>query len=227
MTFSRFAWMLQRRRIWMARVDKLDDEWEMALAGDQLKHVYATAPIRQLSNAKPDETDEERTKRIIDLWRRETFVSCWCASDHESHALWRIYCGPDEGISVQTTLAKLQQQFQNISLYGIRYEHPGKTKSTPVKLDLATIKRPMFSYEHEVRFIAEPDYNNPKLNKGEFGFEYDIEPEQFIERIVIHPLADLSFKETVMLLVNGLSPSLREKVVWSEMRGGPPLAEKF
>jgi len=224
-SFSRFTWLLQRKRIWMARVDKLDDEWELALAGDQLKHVYATAPIRPLDEPPPKETVEERTKRIIDMWRRETFVSCWCASNHESHALWRIFCGPSEGVAIQSTLAALKQEFQNIPLYDIRYEHPGKKQSTPVKLDLATIKRPMFSYEHEVRFIAEPDHNNPNLCKGEFGFEYDIEPEKFIEKIVIHPQADESFMETVMLLIDGLAPTLRDQVQWSEMRGKPPLGQ--
>lgn len=226
MTFSRFAWMLQRKLIWMARVDKLDDEWEMALAGDQLKHVYATAPIRRFGQPKPEETLDQRTKHIVDNWRRTTFVSCWCASEHESHALWRIYCGQNEGIAVQTTLAKLQMEFQNISLYDIRYEYPGRKTTTPVKLDLATIKRPMFSYEQEVRFIAEPGYSNPNLIQGDLGFEYAIEPERFIEQIVIHPLADTSFLETVSFLVDGLAPVLRDKVIWSEMRDGPPLAQK-
>jgi hypothetical protein len=225
MSFSRFTWLLQRKRIWMARVDKLDDEWELALAGDQLKHVYNTAPIQPLGVHPPKESVEERTKRIVDMWRRETFVSCWCASNHESHALWRIFCGPSEGVVIQSTLADLKHEFQNIPLYDIRYESPGRKKSIPVKLDLATIKRPMFSYENEVRFIAEADHNNPNLNKGEFGFEYGIEPERFIEKIVVHPQADESFRETVMLLVDGLAPTLGNKVEWSEMHEKPPLNE--
>lgn len=226
MSFSRFAWFLQRRRLWMSRVDKLDDEWELALAGEQLKHVYQTAPIVPLGEPRPKETIEDRARRITDLWRRETFVNCWCASDHESHALWRIYCGSSEGVAIQTTLAALKREFQNIPLYDVRYEPPGKKKSTPVKLDLATIKRPMFSYEHEVRFIAEPNYGNPNLNKGEFGFEFSLEPENFIENIVIHPQADESFIQTVMFLVDDYAKSLKNKVTWSAMREKPPLSAR-
>jgi hypothetical protein len=48
MSFARFVWFLQKKRLWLSRVDKLDDEWELALAGDQLDHVIlrrAFAPI--------------------------------------------------------------------------------------------------------------------------------------------------------------------------------------
>ncbi len=29
MSFSRFLWLLQQKRLWLARVDKLDDPWEL------------------------------------------------------------------------------------------------------------------------------------------------------------------------------------------------------
>jgi hypothetical protein len=36
LSFPRFVWLLQQRKLWLARVDTLDDPWESALAGDQL-----------------------------------------------------------------------------------------------------------------------------------------------------------------------------------------------
>jgi hypothetical protein len=49
----------------------------------------------------------ERAERIIRTGRRQTFVSCWSASEYESHALWRIYCPSHHGVALQTTFSKL------------------------------------------------------------------------------------------------------------------------
>src|SRR5450631_828359 len=93
MSFSRFVWLLQRKQLWLARADLLGDPWEIALAGDQLDHVIKRHPISPLPfTGEKEETAMERAARIIPAWRRKTFVNCWSAADHESHALWRIYC---------------------------------------------------------------------------------------------------------------------------------------
>jgi hypothetical protein len=87
-SFSRFTWLLQRKKLWLARVDTLDDPWESALAGDQLAHVISRRPIQIPSlHTGRSESAMERNRRIINSWRETTFVNCWCASDHESYAL--------------------------------------------------------------------------------------------------------------------------------------------
>src|SRR5260370_36430316 len=95
MSFSRFVWLLQSKQLWLSRADKLGDSWEITLAGDQLAHVISRHPIRPISSSTDkQESAMDRSKRVISTWRKTTFVNCWSASDHESHALWRIYCGP-------------------------------------------------------------------------------------------------------------------------------------
>ncbi len=44
MGFSRFAWLLQRKQLWLSRADKLGDPWEIALAGEQLDHLVKRNP---------------------------------------------------------------------------------------------------------------------------------------------------------------------------------------
>src|SRR5580658_10265948 len=92
MSFSRFVWLLQKKRLWLSRADRLGDPWEISLAGDQLQHVIGRDPISPIGEPKA-ESAVLRSARIIKQWRQEIFVNCWNSSDYESHALWRIYCG--------------------------------------------------------------------------------------------------------------------------------------
>lgn len=222
--FSRFVWLLQKRQLWLSRADLLGDPWEITLAGDQLQHVISHAPITTLPLPKvTPETAMERAKRIIPMWRREMFINCWSNSDHESHALWRVYCGSREGVAIQTTLAKLQSSVGNLPVLKVTYETPGSRKQTPTRLDLVTKKRPMFAYEQEVRIILSTENDaptNPDQETGGKGLDWI--PETNVESIRVHPEADAAFMETVKAVVAQYAPALKDSVAWSDMNAAPP-----
>jgi len=44
MSFTKFLWLIQNKRLWLARADTMSDPWELALAGDQLEHVILRSP---------------------------------------------------------------------------------------------------------------------------------------------------------------------------------------
>ncbi|HLX45678.1 MAG TPA: hypothetical protein VKR43_19670 [Bryobacteraceae bacterium] len=218
--FSRFVWMLQKKQLWLSRADVLGDPWEITLAGEQLAHMIAHAPMTTLP--LPDvmpETARQRAERIIPMWRRTTFINCWSASDHESHALWRIYCGA-EGVAIQTTSAKLRGSIGGLPLLKVSYETPGSRKQTPACLDLATKKRPMFWYEREVRIIDYKEGTNPDQEIRGYGLDW--QPEQNVESIRVHPEADNSFMETVLDAVEHYAPALKDRVTRSDMSEPPP-----
>lgn len=221
LTFSRFVWLLQKKQLWLSRADLLSDSWEITLAGDQLAHVIARHP--PLTLPFPDvmpETAMQRAQRIIAAWRRETFISCWSSSDHESHALWRIYCGADEGVAIQTTFARLKASVGSVPLLRVAYETPGSRRQTPDCLGLASQKRPMFAYEHEVRLV---DYKDGADLAPEMpGYGLDWEPEKNVESIRVHPQASASFHETVVGVVEQHAPALSDCVAWSDMTIPPP-----
>jgi hypothetical protein len=223
--FSRFVWLLQKKQLWLSRADLLGDPWEISLAGDQLQYVISHAPITTLPlpKVKP-ETAIERAKRIIPLWRRQIFVNCWSNSGHESHALWRVYCGSPEGVAIQTTLAKLRASVGNLSVLKVSYEIPGSRKQTPTRLDLVTKKRPMFAYEQEVRIVLFTE------NDAQAGPEHqtrgkclDWIPEANVESIRVHPEADAAFMETVKAVVAQYAPALKDSIAWSDMNAAPPI----
>lgn len=212
MSFSRFARLLQRKQLWLARADMLGDPWEIALAGDQLDHVIKPHPITPLPlTGERRETAMERAARIIPTWRQKTFVSCWNASDYELHALWRIYCGPVEGVAVQSTLGKLHDSSRAVPIYKVTYAMLGTQRRTPTLIDLVTRKRQMFAYEQEVRlvYVVERNQAETPAVREQHGRCLDWNPESYADFIRVHPLADYT-------------PTLRGRVVWSAMRDPPP-----
>jgi hypothetical protein len=216
-SFPRFVWLLQQRKLWLARVDSLDDPWESALAGDQLAHVISVHPTPNLLAALYEESAIDRARRIVNLWRQTTFVNCWCVSDHESYALWRIFCGK-EGIAIQTTFQGLQISAAGLGVHAIDYGPIGAAKRTPTRLDLVTKKRLMFDYEREVRIVLEKEEFQAVL-----GHAIDWDPSTHVNAVYIHPEADEAFFQTAVDIIDRYAPELRSRTQWSAMREQPPL----
>src|SRR5687768_8257683 len=91
MSLGKLLWLLQKKQLWLSRADLLDDRWEVMLDSPQLNTVINKRPT---SFTAKDATD--RASRIIKSVRKSTFVNSWTASEHESHALGRIYCPSGE-----------------------------------------------------------------------------------------------------------------------------------
>jgi hypothetical protein len=223
MSFSRFVWMLQKKLLWLSRADLLGDPWEIALTGEQLEFVKRRHPSRPIPDPGSGkwETAERRIARIMPRWRRSTFISCWSKLEHESHALWRIYCKSVEGVAIQTTLAKLVDSVGGLPVYAVRYGKLGNAQRTPDLFDLATRKQLWYAYEQEVRVVRHEDRKRKGALPGRPGDGLKWDPEMNLESIRVHPDADDSFMETVRAIVEHYAPALKGQVEWSEMRTLP------
>jgi len=225
MSFGRFVWMLQRRALWLSRVDMLGDPWEMAPSEEQWAGVLQTA--RKTATRQRSEAEIfQRRKRDVMRWRQQMFVNCWSACPHESHALWRIYCLSVEGVAVQTTLARLRESLQALQVHRVTYADPQSIREDPQLEQLTAQKRPMFAYEQEVRVLL----NSGELAKGltweaSFGRRRGVmvgwEPETVLESIYVHPEADDAFFQTVQGTVEQYCPTLKTAVRWSAMQARP------
>jgi len=219
MSFAKFVWTIQNKCLWLSRADLLGDPWEISLSGEQLKFVIDRHPITPIGQ-EPKETAEERSKRIIGLWRKNTFISCWNKSQYESNALWKIYCENSDGIVLQTTYDKLDLIKGQYLLYPVTYPVPGSNKKTPSHTDLVTKKRPMFSYEEEVRIVfLDKDNNNGATGGVRLAFDF----ENLIESVRVHPKSNESFFGAVQNIVKTYAPNFKGNVAWSDMKLGPPL----
>jgi len=219
MSFAKFVWTIQNKCLWLTRADLLGDPWEISLSGEQLQIVINRHPITSLGEA-PKESAPERAKRILELWRSNTFVSCWNQSLHESNALWKIYCKSSDGVAIQTTHEKLNSIAGRHSLYSVTYPTPGNNKKTPTHQDLVTKKRPMFSYEEEVRIVF---YDESRTTGDVRGVPLDFDFERLIETVRVHPEANESFFDSVRNIVATYAPQFTGRVGWSDMKLGPPL----
>jgi hypothetical protein len=198
------------------------DPWELAITNDEIQHLISRHPLPSLSDPS-QETPLGRINRITELWRTTTFISCWCANNHESHALWRVFCGPKEGITIQTTWGKLRKLAGGMRLVEVDYTGYDTKVRAPQLEKVSIRKRHMFEYEHEVRIIGHDDTLDPALVKGEFGFQLPFDPASLIDAVVVHPEADESFNEVVIHAVDTYASAIRDRVRWSSMKEAPPL----
>ncbi len=95
LSFGKFVWMLQHKQLWLSKVERLDDKWELMPLDQQLNYTI---------NNRPDSLSAEAATasiaKTVKTLRKNTFVSCWTASQHESLALWKIYCPSGEGVAI-------------------------------------------------------------------------------------------------------------------------------
>jgi hypothetical protein len=73
----------------------------------------------------------ERAVRINKLWRETTYISCWSSADHESYALWKLFCGSNEGVAISVPRRWLQQGLGEVGFYVVIYGIPGAGRRTP------------------------------------------------------------------------------------------------
>jgi len=218
MSFSKFVWVIQNRCLWLSRADLLGDPWEISLSGEQLQHVINRHPISPVGEP-PRESATERAERIVNSWREKTYINCWNMSEHESNALWQIYCKNIDGVVLQTNFEKLNSIKGQYSLLPVTYPISGSNKKTPTHTDLVTKKRPMYEYEDEVRIVYFDENDEMQAAKGvQLKFDF----EQYIESIRVHPQAETVFFETVHSIVEKYAPNFNGKVTWSDMKLEPP-----
>jgi hypothetical protein len=217
MSFGRFLWLLQNKKLWLARSDYLGDPWELSISDEQFLRILNRHPIEPVD--KHIEKVMDRTKRVVREWRQRTYVNCWTANDHESHALWRIFCPTSEGVAIQTTLGKLEASIGDLRVHEVEY---GKRYMShlPQLETVAITKRPMFAYEHEVRILRIADREASEYPPG---FELAWDPEQHVEAVRVHPEADVAFMSVVIQTINAYSPALSHKLDWSAMSVPPPV----
>ncbi len=95
---------------------------------------------------------EEQRCIMTQSGRRDYFVSCWHAAEHESVAMWKIYGSPGVGVAVisngarlETALAANEEEF---FLGAVSYRDPSLVQiGTPNAFDTIMIKRSSYEYE--------------------------------------------------------------------------------
>ena len=179
----------------MSRSDKFEDQYE----GTFSEPTYEE--IKKLSENNPEFLDYYKSHR------EKVVVSSWHINEYESFAMWQIFTQNNEGLAIQSTIGRLQKALKPEINYS---QFIGEVNYIDYKKEYIPFddmffpfmfKRKSFQYEREVRIISDLSENAVKINDG---IKIDVDVNQLIEKIYIHPKSENWYKKLVIELVSKL-----------------------
>lgn len=188
---SKFLDMLLSKRLFMSRSDKFEDQYEGTFSEptfEEIKKIAANNP------------------KFLDYYKSHR-EKVWHINEYESFAMWQIFTKNNEGLAIQSTIGRLkkaleperktQQFIGEVNYIDYKKEYiPFDDSFFPF-----LFKRKSFQYEREVRIISDVTSDNLKINDG---LKIDVDINQLIERIYIHPKSENWYKNLVIELVEKL-----------------------
>jgi hypothetical protein len=223
--FSKYVSMLINSSIYFTRADKFDDKfegWPTKAFIDGRNKVWDE--FAKKYDEYPNIGYSEYLREYTIQQKKSIGISCWHWSEYESIAMWRIYLKSNEGIVIQTTFRKLNEE---LSLYKedeifcgmVEYLNYQNDINKPSKSKLSSFmnKRESFEFEHEMRCVFEripinergrkfgysiARENIPKLSNyfdliDKDGVNVKVNLNNIIESIVVSPFADNWFTDIV------------------------------
>jgi hypothetical protein len=192
---SKFLDLLISRKLFMSRSDKFEDQYEGTFSEPTFEE------IKKLSINNPDFLKFYKTHR------EKVAISSWHINEYESFAMWQIFTQNSEGLAIQSTVKRLQNALvpeENYKQYIGQVNYIDYKKEYIPFDDMFfpfLFKRKSFQYEREVRIITDVGNNNIKLNEG---LKINVDINQLIEKIYIHPKSENWYKNLVIQLVTQL-----------------------
>ena len=121
--------------------------------------------------------------------------------------MWQIFTKNNEGLAIQSTIGRLKQALAPEKKY---LQNIGAVNYIDYKKEYIPFddtffpflfKRKSFQYEREVRIISDTSGNRVSINDG---LKVDVNIDQLIEKIYIHPKSENWYKNLVIELMQKL-----------------------
>ncbi|WP_264553608.1 hypothetical protein [Flavobacterium sp. N2038] len=192
---SKFLDLLLSKKLFMSRSDKFEDQYE----GTFSEPTYEE--IKKLAADNPEFLNYYKTHR------EKVAISSWHINEYESFAMWQIFTKNNEGLAIQSTIGRLQKAVRpenNFDQYIGEVNYIDYKKEYIPFNDLFfpfLFKRKSFQYEREVRILSDTSKSDIKLNDG---LKINVDINQLIEKIYIHPKSENWYKKLVIELVERL-----------------------
>lgn len=192
---SKFLDLLLSQKLFMSRSDKFEDQYEGTFSEPTFEE------IKKLSENNPEFLDYYKSKR------EKVIISSWHINEYESFAMWQIFTQNSEGLAIQSTIKRLQNALIPEKNYS---QYIGEVNYIDYKKEYIPFedaffpflfKRKSFQYEREVRIISDISSHDITINEG---FKIDVDINQLIEKIYIHPKSENWYKKLVIELVGKL-----------------------
>lgn len=192
---SKFLDLLISKKLFMSRSDKFEDQYEGTFSEPTFEE------IKKLSENNPKFLDHYKSQR------EKVVVSSWHINEYESFAMWQIFTQNSEGLAIQSTIGRLQKALEVETEFK---QYIGEVNYIDYKKEYIPFddmffpflfKRKSFQYEREVRILADLSQQDIKINDG---LKIDVDVNQLIEKIYIHPKSENWYKKLVIELVSKL-----------------------
>jgi hypothetical protein len=192
---SKFLDLLISRKLFMSRSDKFEDQYEGTFSEPTFEE------IKKLAANNPEFLSYYKSHR------EKVVVSSWHINEYESFAMWQIFTQNSEGLAIQSTIGRLQKALEVEKDFK---QYIGEVNYIDYKKEYIPFddmffpflfKRKSFQYEREVRILADLSEQEIKINDG---LKIDVDINQLIEKIYIHPKSENWYKKLVIELVDKL-----------------------
>ena len=192
---SKFLDLLLSKKLFMSRSDKFEDQYEGTFSEPTFEE------IKKLSENNPEFLDYYKSHR------EKVVVSSWHINEYESFAMWQIFTQNSEGLAIQSTIERLQNALAPEKSFN---QYIGEVNYIDYKKEYIPFddmffpfmfKRKSFQYEREIRIISDLSSKEIKINDG---LKADIDINQLIAKIYIHPKSENWYKKLVIELVSKL-----------------------
>ena len=192
---SKFLDLLLSQKLFMSRSDKFEDQYE----GTFSEPTYEE--IKKIAVNNPE------FLQFYKSHREKVAVSSWHINEYESFAMWQIFTQNSEGLAIQSTVNRLKKALDSETQHK---QYIGEVNYIDYKKEYIPFddmffpflfKRKSFQYEREVRIISDVSESNIKLNDG---LKINVDINQLIEKIYIHPKSENWYKNLVIELVSKL-----------------------
>jgi hypothetical protein len=232
---AKYVSLLTGKSLYLPATDRLGDPFEGSLPRNtrQAWDDGVTAAIAATGvDPHPDllrnmEAHRRDNSDLSAQLRRAFYASCWRMGNYESEAMWKLYCGEDQGVAVVLPYSRLADSLTDATYYIGRVSY--------LDYDNAVMqhgntfypymhKRIAFEHESEVRILRAGDWASVIMNRSvvlPVGVELPWDPAEHVERIVVSPYAMRWFHDVVRNITRSLSPPLVPKICESAMAGEP------
>lgn len=244
MDLPKFMELVTSGTLWLTNAEMLasDDPYEGMPGAIQFPHrMWATIEevpdmlrrqILDMSSRGANGTPEaafrswfmgEEQRCIMTLsGRRDYYVNCWHAAEHESVAMWKIYGSPGAGVAVVSNGGRLETSLavnmETLYLGAVRYKDQSVFEiGTPNAFDSIMIKRTSYTYEKEVRLVhwftgefhdalANFAWNEDTMRFDDIikdsrpvrpGISLSCDIDVMVERVIISPFAPLWYEAMI------------------------------
>lgn len=192
---SKFLDLLMSQKLFMSRSDKFEDQYEGTFSEPTFEE------IKKLSIDNPEFLNFYKTHR------EKVAISSWHINEYESFAMWQIFTQNSEGLAIQSTIGRLQKALHPETNFN---QYIGEVNYIDYKKEYIPFddmffpflfKRKSFQYEREVRIISDVADNTIKINDG---LKINVDINELIAKIYIHPKSENWYKNLVIQLVKQL-----------------------